>query len=100
MCVGQGASQGSVLSPLLANIYLHQVDLLLTAQALAVVRYADDLVVCCRRKSDAQHALVAVHDALRQWGLQLNQHKTQVVHFSQGFPWLGYFFVRDECYQL
>lgn len=95
-----GASQGSVLSPLLANIYLHQIDLTLTAQALAVVRYADDLIVCCQRKAEAQHALVAVHDALRQWGLQLNEQKTCLRHFSTGFPWLGYFFVRDECYQL
>lgn len=95
-----GASQGSVLSPLLANIYLHQIDLLLTAQTLAVVRYADDLIVCCRRKSEAQHALVAVHDALRQWGLYLNEQKTCLRHFSTGFPWLGHFFVRDECYQI
>jgi len=95
-----GASQGSVLSPLLANIYLNQIDLALTAQALAMVRYADDLIVCCRRKSEAQHALVAVHDALRQWGLQLNEQKTCLRHFSTGFPWLGHFFVRNECYQI
>lgn len=95
-----GASQGSVLSPLLANIYLHQVDLILTEEKLVFVRYADDLVLCCRRKSEAQHALVAVHDALRQWGLQLNERKTQLAHFDRGFPWLGHFFVRNECYQL
>ncbi|MEZ4864391.1 MAG: reverse transcriptase domain-containing protein [Caldilineaceae bacterium] len=95
-----GASQGSVLSPLLANIYLHQIDVALTAQKLAVVRYADDLVICCQRKAEAQHALVALYDALRQWGLQLNEQKTQLVHFTQGFAWLGHFFVRDECYQL
>jgi RNA-directed DNA polymerase len=95
-----GASQGSVLSPLLANIYLHQVDLILTKQALAVVRYADDLIVCCQRKAEAQHALVAVHDALHQWGLQLNQAKSCLRHFDTGFPWLGYFFIREECYQV
>lgn len=95
-----GASQGNVLSPLLANIYLHQVDRLLIDQQLALIRYADDLVVCCRRKTDAQHALVAVHDALTQWGLQLNEHKTRIVHFDQGFDWLGHFLVRRECYRL
>ena len=95
-----GASQGSVLSPLLANIYLHQIDLALTEQSLAVVRYADDLVICCRRKGEAQHALVALHDALRRWGLQLSEKKTQLVHFDQGFTWLGYFFIRNECYQV
>lgn len=95
-----GASQGSVLSPLLANIYLHQIDRSLLQQQFALIRYADDLVVCCRRKADAQHALVAVHDALVQWGLQLNEQKTRLVHFDQGFEWLGYFFVRRECYRL
>ncbi len=95
-----GASQGSVLSPLLANIYLHQIDVALTGAELALVRYADDLVVCCQRKSEAQHALVAVHDTLHRWGLQLNEKKTQLVHFDQGFTWLGYFFVRGECYQV
>lgn len=95
-----GASQGSVLSPLLANIYLHQVDEVLTQQQIHFLRYADDLVVCCRRKSEAQHALVAVHDALMQWGLRLHDRKTQVVHFNDGFTWLGYFFIRDECYRV
>lgn len=95
-----GAAQGSVLSPLLANIYLHEVDQLLVAQGLHLIRYADDLVVCCQRKSEAQHALVAVHDALRQWGLTLNDRKTRLVHFTEGFEWLGHFFIRRECYRL
>ena len=95
-----GASQGSVLSPLLANIYLHEVDQLLVAQELALIRYADDLVICCQRKGEAQHALVAVHDALHQWGLALNERKTRLVHFDEGFEWLGYFFVRRECYRI
>jgi group II intron reverse transcriptase/maturase len=95
-----GASQGSVLSPLLANIYLHQVDEALTQQQINLLRYADDMVVCCRRKSEAQHALVALHDALTQWGLRLHDRKTRVVHFNEGFTWLGYFFIRDECYRV
>lgn len=95
-----GASQGSVLSPLLANIYLHEVDRLLVAQQLALIRYADDLVICCQRKGEAQHALVAVHDALRQWGLTLSDRKTGIVHFDEGFEWLGHFFVRRECYRI
>ena len=95
-----GASQGSVLSPLLANIYLHQVDEALTQQQIHFLRYADDLVVCCRRKSEAQHALVALHDALTYWGLRMHEQKTRLVHFNDGFTWLGYFFVRDECYRV
>jgi retron-type reverse transcriptase len=95
-----GASQGSVLSPLLANVYLHEVDCLLTRRKLALVRYADDLVVCCRSKADAETALATTGQALGQWGLRLNEHKTRIVHFDQGFAWLGHFLVRDECYRL
>jgi group II intron reverse transcriptase/maturase len=95
-----GASQGSVLSPLLANIYLHEVDCQLVARRLALVRYADDLVICCQRKIDAEAALTASNAALAGWGLQLNPHKTQIVHFDQGFAWLGHFMLRGECFRL
>lgn len=95
-----GACQGSVLSPLLANIYLHEVDRLLVARKLALVRYADDLVICCARKAEAQAALAATNEALAAWGLRLNEHKTQIVHFDQGFAWLGHFLLRGECFRL
>jgi group II intron reverse transcriptase/maturase len=95
-----GASQGSVLSPLLANIYLHEVDRQLVARKLALVRYADDLVICCQRKTDAEVALTATNEALGAWGLRLNEHKTHIIHFDQGFAWLGYFLLRDECFRL
>lgn len=95
-----GACQGSVLSPLLANIYLHEVDRLLVARKLALVRYADDLVICCSRKADAQAALAVTDEALGEWSLRLNEHKTQIVHFDQGFAWLGYFLLRGECFRL
>jgi CRISPR-associated protein Cas1 len=96
-----GAGQGGVLSPLLANIYLNEVDHRLTAEArLALVRYADDLLVCCRRRADAEMALAAVAATLQEFGLRLNARKTRVVHFDQGFAWLGHFLLRDECYPL
>jgi group II intron reverse transcriptase/maturase len=95
-----GASQGSVLSPLLANIYLHEVDRRLVARRLALVRYADDLVICCQKKADAEAALAATDEALAGWGLRLNPHKTQIVHFDQGFAWLGHFMLRGECFRL
>ena len=37
---------------------------------------------------------------LARWGLRLNAHKTRIVHLDQGLSWLGYFFVRNECYEL
>jgi len=95
-----GASQGSVLSPLLANIYLHRVDLALTGRGLALIRYADDLVICCRRKAEAETARSALQEAVGAWGLRLNTRKSAIVHFDAGFSWLGYFFVRREYYQL
>jgi retron-type reverse transcriptase len=94
-----GASQGAVISPLLANIYLHQVDLQLVKQH-QLVRYADDMVIFCRRKSEAEAALQATAAALQRVRLQLNPHKSQVVHFDQGFKFVGYFFLRNEHFNL
>lgn len=95
-----GAAQGGVLSPLFANIYLHEMDRRLTAQNLALVRYADDFVICCRRKADAQTAHAAAGEALGRLGLRLHPYKTQITHFDEGFSWLGYFFIRNEHYRL
>ena len=95
-----GTSQGSVLSPLLSNIYLHQVDVVMMKKELAYLRYADDYVIFCRRRRDAEAALHASEEALARWGLRINPHKTRIVHLDQGLNWLGYFFVRNECYRL
>lgn len=95
-----GTSQGSVLSPLLSNIYLHQIDVVMMKQGLAYLRYADDYVICCRRRRDAEVALQASEEALARWALRINPHKTRIVHLDQGLNWLGYFFVRNESYVL
>jgi group II intron reverse transcriptase/maturase len=95
-----GVSQGSVISPLLTNIYLHRVDLRLTRAGYHLIRYADDLVICCRRKQEAQEAMQAAAAALSQVKLQLNQRKAGVVHFDQGFQFLGVFFLRNEYFYL
>lgn len=91
-----GASQGNVLSPLLANVYLHEVDRTLIKAQLAYLRYADDFVVCTRSEADARAALATCRRSLRTWGLTISDRKTRIVHFDQGFAWLGYFFVRNE----
>lgn len=95
-----GAAQGAVLSPLLANVYLHQVDLQLVRQGYQLVRYADDLVICCRRKQEAEQALQATALALGRVRLALNPHKSRVVHFDEGFKFLGVFFIRNDCFYL
>lgn len=95
-----GASQGGVISPLLCNVYLHQFDLDLTRRKLCLVRFADDFLILCRRKKGAQRALKAVEDALSRIRLGLNPHKTRLVHFDQGFKFLGVFFLRNEHFYL
>ena len=89
-----------MLSPLLANIYLHEFDRQLTQHHLGLVRYADDFVICCRRKEEAQTALQHTEQLLKQLKLEIHPQKTTIVHFDQGFGWLGYFFIRNECYRL
>jgi len=80
-----GTPQGGVISPLLANIYLHVLDRELSARnAGELVRYADDGVVLCRSAAQAQAALDAVGDILGSLGLRLHPDKTKVVDLREG----------------
>ncbi len=93
-----GTFQGGVLSPLLCNVYLHPFDTVLTRLGLALVRYADDWVVLCARKAEAEAGLRIATETLARLRLVVNPHKTRIVHFSQGFAFLGVFFLRNERY--
>ncbi len=80
-----GTPQGGVISPLLANIYLHVLDTELSARGVGeLVRYADDGVVLCRNGAQAEHALVAVGEILASLGLRLHPDKTKVVDLREG----------------
>jgi RNA-directed DNA polymerase len=80
-----GTPQGGVISPLLANIYLHVLDTELTARGVGeLVRYADDGVVLCRSEAQARAALDAVGEILASLGLRLHPDKTKVVDLRQG----------------
>ncbi len=80
-----GTPQGGVISPLLANIYLHVLDTELTARGVGeLVRYADDGVVLCRTAAQAEHALAAAGDILTGLGLRLHPEKTKVVDLREG----------------
>lgn len=96
----RGALQGGALSPLLCNVYLHPFDLTLTSAGLALVRYADDWVVLCKTRREAEAALARASSELAQLRLALNPYKTRITSFDQGFSFLGAFFVRDEQYWL
>jgi RNA-directed DNA polymerase len=80
-----GTPQGGVISPLLANIYLHVLDRELSARGAGeLVRYADDGVVLCRSAAQARAALDAVGEILGSLGLRLHPDKTKVVDLRQG----------------
>ena len=93
-----GTPQGAVISPLLANVYLHPVDEAMTAAGYEMVRYADDLVILCRTEADAQRALAALEAQVRSRGLQLHPGKTRIVNAMEpgGFDFLGYHFERGK----
>jgi RNA-directed DNA polymerase len=93
----QGTPQGAVLSPLLANVYLHSVDVAMTQAGFHMVRYADDFVVLCRTQEDAQTALAKVGELMAAKGLTLHPEKTRLVDartWGEGFDFLGYHFER------
>ena len=90
-----GTPQGAVISPLLANLYLHALDRLMREQGYYMVRYADDFVVMCSSAQAAQSALAQIGAWVTQNGLSLQPDKTHVGDCSvpgQGFEFLGYRF--------
>ena len=94
-----GIIQGSPLSPLLANIYLHPFDKALTRAGIRLVRYADDLLLLCRNESRARHAYQLAQKQLATLKLALNPKKTEIAEFNTGVEFLGHIFDRDGCYQ-
>jgi RNA-directed DNA polymerase len=89
-----GTPQGGVVSPLLANIYLHHLDRQWRARGAGVLcRYADDLVVLCRTQREAEDALVSLRVLLGELGLELKASKTRIVYLqegTEGFDFLGF----------
>ncbi len=89
-----GTPQGGVLSPVLCNVYLHRLDRQWTERGTGVlVRYADDLVVMCRTRQEAERALRALQEILAELGLQTKDAKTRIVHLredGEGFDFLGF----------
>jgi RNA-directed DNA polymerase len=90
----QGTPQGAVISPLLANIYLHPLDMLMRGEGYEMTRYADDFVVLCRTAQEAEQVLEKIRQWTTQVGLTLHPEKTRIVDMAEpgGFDFLGYRF--------
>lgn len=95
----RGTPQGGVISPLLANIFLDPLDHMMEEAGFEMVRYADDFVVLCRTKEEAEKALERVSRWTDKVGLTLHPEKTKLVDESEeSFDFLGYCFKRGKKY--
>jgi len=87
-----GAPQGAIISPLLANLYLHPLDQEMTQRGYRMVRYADDFVILCYSEQEARQALAHVQDWVMTNGLTLHPDKPHIGDCRQrgeGFDFLG-----------
>jgi RNA-directed DNA polymerase len=92
-----GAPQGAIMSPLLSNLYLNELDHLMAAAGYEMTRYADDLVIQCKTCEEAETALARVREWTSERGLTLHPTKTKIVHVDEeGFEFLGYRFIRHR----
>ena len=96
---GVGTPQGGVISPLLANIYIHRLLRTWKKYGLErhlgarIINYADDLVILCRSRFGAESALKALRWIVDRLGLRLNEQKTDLRHArEESFDFLGYTF--------
>ena len=92
-----GTPQGAVISPLLSNIYLDPLDRQMANDGFEMVRYADDFVILCRSREDAERALAAVGTWTAEAGLELHPEKTRIVDVrNESFDFLGYHFCGEQ----
>lgn len=93
-----GSPQGSVLSPLLSNIYLHKLDERMTDEGFKMIRYADDFVVMCKTMEEATKGLQIIKEVMDKLKLTLHPDKTKIVEVTKevGFEFLGYLFLENR----
>ena len=101
----RGIAQGSCLSPLLANLALTDVDRAMGDAGYGYARFADDIVICSPHEPDLLEALELLDSLLTPRGLRLNQEKTAMTSFDEGFCYLGTDFSRsfppvDPCHDI
>ena len=86
----RGTPQGGVISPMFSNILLTPFDKEMRRQGYQLTRWADDWVVTCRTRAEAEHALARAERILEELGVRLNREKTRIVHVAHGFEFLGF----------
>ncbi|MEW6296012.1 MAG: reverse transcriptase domain-containing protein [Candidatus Diapherotrites archaeon] len=94
----KGIPQGAVVSPILANLFLDELDESLTAQGYRLVRYADDFVLLAKTRPQAEAALEATEEVLARLHLALDAEDTAITDFDQGFKFLGLIFLKDSIF--
>lgn len=98
--IEEGTPQGAVISPLLANIYMHRVDEAMERAGYGYVRYADDCVIVCRTREEAEGALELIRELSASLELTLHPEKTKLIDTTVpgGFDFLGYHFELGKRY--
>ncbi len=91
-----GVPQGSIISPLLSNIYLHPFDQEITKAGYPMVRYGDDCLLMSLNRQTAVEALRAAATTLEQLHLRLNPEAHPIAHIGAGFAFLGFLFKSDR----
>lgn len=94
-----GLPQGSVISPMLANLCLDVLDDRLLAEGIRMVRYADDFVILAKSRKAAERAFALSEETLASLHLRLHDGKTRIARFSDGFRFLGVIFLKDLLLQ-
>lgn len=96
----KGIPQGSVVSPLLANIYLDKFDRAIVSNELQLVRYADDFLVMAQSYERIKEAYGEVIRLLNYLKLSIHQDKTQITNFDRGFRFLGHGFLENAIFPI
>lgn len=91
----KGIPQGSVISPLLANLFLDELDEAFLKRGFQLVRYSDDFIVLAKNQTQAEKALELTEEIMTRLRLALDEDDTRISQFSQGFKFLGLIFLGD-----